>query len=444
MASLVVVSIILGCAAFQYFKGTIIKAFATIIIAICAGMVAFGFFEFSANLLISRGDSGILLSIAPWAQTLCFILIFVVVFALLQTGATYLLRHPVDLGFLPERIGSVICGLILGLIVSGLLLTALAMGPLSLSYPYKRFDPMRLKPDAPDKALLNVDGFATGLFSMVSKGSFRGKRSFATIHPNYLDQLFLNRLINTDSTSIISNKFPAISVPRPPKHAVWPASKAISDQVDGYVDQLKRQAGKIKYDPDQPSKSVPLPVSTKGSYDPTIVRVGIKKTAIRGNAKINGGAFTPSQLRLICKRKGYGQDPLAGNAINAYPIGYLKSADQMQISPEIKLSTQDIEGSEKFIDFVFCLPSGFEPVLVEYKLNSIVEILPRAILTDISKAPEPATFSPSSGDSRNRSNRKQNRPSGPAQQQQQTETSPDGRGLSDTSKSILGPGFDEE
>ncbi|MHC4074662.1 MAG: hypothetical protein ACYTGS_21980 [Planctomycetota bacterium] len=209
MASLVVVSIILGCAVFQYFKGTIVKAFATIIIAICAGMVAFGFFEVSANYLISRGDSGTLLSIAPWAQTLCFILIFVVVFALLQTGATYLLRHPIDLGFLPERIGSVICGLILGLIVSGLLLTALAMGPLSLSYPYKRFDPMRLKPDAPDKALLNVDGFATSLFSMVSKGSFRGKRSFATIHPNYLDQLFLNRLINVDSTSIISNKFPA-------------------------------------------------------------------------------------------------------------------------------------------------------------------------------------------------------------------------------------------
>ena len=442
MASLVVVSIILGCAAFQYFKDTIIKAFATIIIAICAGMVAFGFFEALANMLISSGDEGFLLSLSPWAQTLCFILLFVVVFALLQTGATYLLKNPVDLGFLPERIGRIVCGIVLGFLVSGFLLTALAMAPLSLKYPYQRFDPSSLKPDNPKGVLLGADGFATGLFSMVSKGSFKGKRSFAAIHPNYLDQLFLNRLINTDSTSIISNKFPAISVPRPPKHAVWPASKAISNQVDGYVDQLKRQAGKIKYDPDLPS--MPLPVSTKGSYDPTIVRVGIKKMAISGDEKINGGAFTPSQLRLICKRKGYGQDPLAGNAINAYPIGYLKSADQMQISPEIKLSTQDIDGNEKFIDFVFCLPSGFEPVLVEYKLNSIVEILPRAILTDISKAPEPATFSPSSGGSRNRNNRRQNRPSGPAQQQEQTETPPDGRGLSDTSRSILGPDFDEE
>ena len=41
MASLVVVLIILGCAAYQYFKGTFAKSFATIIVVICAGTVAF-------------------------------------------------------------------------------------------------------------------------------------------------------------------------------------------------------------------------------------------------------------------------------------------------------------------------------------------------------------------------------------------------------------------
>ena len=187
MASLVVVIIILACAALQYFKGTFVKAFAMIIIAIIASVVAFGYFEVLANFIISRGNDGSLLSLVPWAQTLCFILLFVVTFGVLQTAAVFLIRYPVDLGFLPERIGRVVCGIILGFIISGLLLTALQMAPLPLSYPYQRFDPARLNPDNPGGVLLNADGFATGLFGIISKGSFSGKNNFKTIHPNYLD-----------------------------------------------------------------------------------------------------------------------------------------------------------------------------------------------------------------------------------------------------------------
>ncbi|MHC4105063.1 MAG: hypothetical protein ACYSR9_08990, partial [Planctomycetota bacterium] len=63
MASLIVVIIILGCAAYQYFKGSFIRAVATIIIAICAGIAAFGFFEVLANVFIKRSDTGSFLSI---------------------------------------------------------------------------------------------------------------------------------------------------------------------------------------------------------------------------------------------------------------------------------------------------------------------------------------------------------------------------------------------
>jgi len=393
IGSLVVVAVVLGCPALLYFKGTVVKAFAAIVVAIVSGMVAFGFFEALANVIISRGEEGFLLSMAPWAQAISFTLIFVVVFALLQTLAIYLLKNPVDLGHLPECIGRIACGIVLGFIVSGFLLTALAMGPLSLDYPYQRFDPTSLKPDNPKGTLLGADGFATGLFAMVSKGSFSGKRSFATIHPNYLDQLFFNRLINTDTTSIVSNKFPAISISR--KAAVWPAPKAIAEKADGLISDLRTRSGALK---DAQGKSVPVPVSAKGSYDVTIVRVGILKSAIRMDAKINGGAFTPSQLRLICKRKGSGQARLAGEAVNVYPVGYLKTANDIGIAAEIKVTSEG-GGTERPIDFVFCVPSGHEPVVVEYKLNSIVEIAPGAIVTDSAsdKIPkEPATFNASS------------------------------------------------
>ncbi len=426
MASLAIVIIILGCAALQYFKGTFVKAFAMIIIAICASVVAFGYFEILANLIISRGNDGSMLSLVPWAQTLCFILLFVVAFGVLQTAAIFVIRHPVDLGFLPERIGRVVCGIILGFIISGLLLTALQMGPLPLSYPYQRFDPARLNPDNPGGVLFNADGFATGLFSLISNGSLSGKNSFKTLHPNYLDQLFLNRFLGDASS--VSGVYPAIEVPKP---GVWPASEAVKKQVDSFVSELKTRGGKVVYEPG--GKSVAIPISTKEAYNPTIVRVGIKKKAINREAKINGGVFTPSQLRLICTRK-------TGEAVNTYPLGYLKTKDELEISPEIKLATSDIEGNVRYIDFVFCVPRGYEPTLVEFKLNSIAEI-PTGAIVSADQAPAVEPFSSSSASTPQSNSNTQSPPRTQSQPQQQ-QVRPERRGLSDISRSVIGDELD--
>jgi len=427
MASLAVVIIILGCAALLYFYGTFVKAFAMIIIAICSSIVAFGFFEMLANLIISRSSDGSLLSLVPWAQTLCFILLFVVTFGVLQTGAIYLIRHEIDLGFWPERIGRVVCGIILGFITSGFLLTALQMAPLPLSYPYQRFDPDRLDTDNPRGALFNADGFATGLFGLISNGSLSGKNSFKTIHPNYLDQLFLNRFLG--ATSSVSSVFPAIELPKP---AVWPASEAVKKQVDTFVSELRTRGGKVAYEPE--GKSVALPISTKDTYNPTIVRVGIKKRAIHREPIINGGAFTPSQLRLICTRS-------SGEAVNAYPIGHLKSKDEIQISPEIKLNTADIQDNARYIDFVFCVPSGYEPKLVGFKLNSIIEI-PTGAIVSADQAPEVVPFSYTASAPQTGGNIQKPAAQSPPQQQQQ-QTRPGRSGLSNISRSVVGDDTDE-
>ena len=189
MGSLLVVLIILGCVAYQYLKGTLVKSFVVVITSICASVVAFGYFELLANVFISREI------FVLWAYPLSFALLFILAFAVLQTIAAQLTRRPIDLGLLPERIGRVVCGIFLGLIVSGLLLTVAAMAPISPKYPYQRFDETSPDPENPGKVLLNADGFATGWFSIVSSGSFSGKRSFATLHPAFLDKLFLNRLV---------------------------------------------------------------------------------------------------------------------------------------------------------------------------------------------------------------------------------------------------------
>jgi hypothetical protein len=386
MASLVVVIIILGCAAFQYFKGTFIRAVATIFIAICAGIAAFAFFESLANLIISRSSSGSFLAIVSWAQPICFALIFIIVFGALQTGVIFLtINQPVDLGLLPERIGRVVCGIVLGFLLSGFLLTILGMAPLPKKYPYQRFDEKR------NKVLLNADGFAAGLFSTVSKGSLSGKRSFATIHPNFIDQIHLNRTVS--GTSILTGKTPAISLPKPTEPAVWPAPDRLNEQIGQIVTNLNR-LGKIK--DEVTNKTLSMPELFSNDYQAHIVRIGINKIAL-GSPKINAGTFQLSQIRLICKRQGFNGDPLAGAGINIYPIGHLKATDQIQVSTEITLKSSDHfknNARQKWIDFVFCIPRDYKPVLIQFKQNNVLEISSRQVVS-ADKAPQPVFFTQS-------------------------------------------------
>jgi hypothetical protein len=367
IANLAVVLIITGCAAYQYLKGNFINSFVTTIFTICASVVAFGYFEILANVFISRSDNSRLSALVPWAQPLSFALLFILAFSILQTIAGQLTRRPVVLGPLPERIGRVVCGIFLGVIISGLLLTVLAMAPLPNQYPYQRFEARRPDAEKPNKLKLNADGFATGWFSMVSRGSLSGKRSFATLHPAFLDQAFLNRHSAADGISITTSSN-AIELPRKKAKkkavAAWPAPENLKD-----------------------SNGRPIP--PKSGHNLIIARVGIKKKALE-----DAGKFTLSQLRLICKEKGYAKKPLAGKGKNTYPLGYLTAANQLQIKRlndviTVKYSDFEKKATVRWIDFAFYVPNDSVPVLVEFKQNSIAQV-PRLAAAD--EAPPPVPF----------------------------------------------------
>jgi len=220
MASLIVILTILACVAYQYLKGTVVKSLAMVVTATCGSVVAFGYFELLANVLIERE------MLAPWAQPISLAVLFILAFIILQIIVSQLARKPVDLGFWPERIGQVVCGIFAGLIISGVVLTALATAPLSNNKPYQRFDATSPDAESRNKALLNADGLATGWFSTISKGGLSGKRSFAALHPDFLDQVFLNRHEIEDGIPIYTDS-DAIEVPG--KEAAWPAGEGLRD-----------------------------------------------------------------------------------------------------------------------------------------------------------------------------------------------------------------------
>lgn len=337
MANLIVPLLILICMAYLYFKSTFVKSFAMVIIALCASTIAFAYFELLANFLISKGK------FIPWAHSICFLLLFILSFIILQSICDSATRKAVGLGRFVEPIGKIVCGLFLGLIISGMLIIFLIMTPLNIK-TYQRFDLANPDVENPQKALLNADGFTAGWFSLLSKGSFSGKKSFAVLHADYLDQLFLNRIGIDDKISVLAAP-DAIKVPA--KAAAWLASQNTKDQNGNNI-------------------------AKKGKHNLTIVRIGITKKEVS-----KGGRFTLSQLRLICKPKDETGNTLAGTGKAVYPIGYLEAADQLQrkaLNAKMQVKYDDLQGKERWIDFAFYVPNDFVPVLAEYKQNSIAKI----------------------------------------------------------------------
>jgi hypothetical protein len=335
-----------GCAAYQYLKGTFLRAFATFMASLCASIVAFAWFEQLANLLRDM--------LSDWAQPLCFVVLFIVTFAVLQTIVIMLTREPIDFGVMAERAGRIVLGLLLGIVVSGLLLTAAAMAPLPSNYPYQRFDHARIEnPPSSRKPLLNPDGFTARCFSIVSSGGLGGSKSFAVLHAGFLDQLFLNRLAIDKNISVFAA---SNTIELPPKAAAWPAPEGLKD-----------------------SKGIPL--SSKTGCDLIMARLGLTSRT---------GSFTPGQLRLICKEKG-GKERFQGSATSVYPVGYLKIPGQLQLKG---LADQiQPEAQTRWIDFAFYLPAGLEPVAVAFKANAIAEV-PPPVSAD--QTPKPIPFIQSS------------------------------------------------
>lgn len=284
-------------------------------------------------------------------------------FAVLQAVAGKFMRENIDLGVLAERIGRTLLGLFAGLMLSGIVLIAVAMSPLPAKYPYQRFE--QANPDAskPNRVLLNADGFAAGWFSLMSRGSLSGSSNFSVIHPGFTDQLFLNRNNIADGVSVITGPD---AIEAPVKDAVWPAPDGLKDS-DGKELQLK------------------------SGFNLMIVRLGITTRIL-----VTGGTFTFSQLRVVCQPKADNRNITSGSGINIYPAGYVKTPGRIQLKrldEQVKLERSDVSGRVKWIDFVFYVPDGFVPVLAEFKQNAIAQ-LPAPISIEL--APQPESFIQSS------------------------------------------------
>jgi hypothetical protein len=189
------------------------------------------------------------------------------------------------------------------------------------------------------------------------------ERSFAALHPCFLDQLYLNRLGGREVSIITGPE--VIEVPR--GKAVWAAPEGLQDT-----------EGKG--------------VAAKTGCNLTIVRVGIRMNI----PKQKGGKFTLSQVRLICKQKDDAKKPFAGKGINVYPVGYLKTPELLEIkrlNEPVEVGPDNFTAGQIAMDFAFEVPENFVPVLVEFKQNNIAQV--PAVVAAEQRPAESPTISPS-------------------------------------------------
>ncbi|MCE5186468.1 MAG: hypothetical protein LLF76_10115 [Planctomycetaceae bacterium] len=338
MATAIIIIVLLLTLAHFYLKCSMMTSFSTMLASIFAMIIAFTYYEKLAELFVSRGYG------VNWAHFGCFVLAFVLGFALMRALADLLVGANIDLGKQVKVAASIVCGLTTGAIISGSLLVAMGMLPMQGKIFYSRFDPEKpITLSNPKKPFVNVDGFVVGFYKWISAGSLSSGKSFGVLHADFLSQIHLNRLkVGEDVLTISSRK--ALTLP----------------------------SGKNK----KPVRTMDL--ADKGKV--TVVRMGILAKSIPDGGANNGSGqilFYPAQIRMIAKKSG--SLNLKGGGKALWPIGFLDMEGKLVGSDLEKIETPDTKGLKDrtvWLNAIFQLPPGYEGVLLEFKQNAVVQLPP--------------------------------------------------------------------
>lgn len=337
MTLIIILLVILLTMAFFHLKCSLMQSICTLWFAVFSTILAFAYYETVAGFVISYGYG------IQFAHAACFMLIFLLGFAVLKAAGEYIIGANIDLGPTVKLITGLVCGFLCGMIIAGNLLVAIGMVPVQKSYLYSRFDPEgTISINNAKKPALNVDGFAAGLFKMVSNGSMRSHQSFAVFHPNFISQNHLNRLkVNEKVTPVCGTE--ALTVPKgeniyPIRH--W---KTLDDDV-------------------------------------VLVRMEISGKPINeGGANDASGqiTFIPGQIRLVyTDDANLTKDLFLGKAKVVYPVGILTNnqLEKKELSDVIDSNSGTKKGRQLSIDMAFELPQGVKPLLLQFKQGGIADL----------------------------------------------------------------------
>jgi hypothetical protein len=346
--SLILLVLVVLVAYFHSLQG-LFSATISAILAVIAAVVAVGYHEQAAGMLLGT-------KFAEQAPAIAMLVLFAVVYCVLRLAFDYLIPGNVRVAPLADKIGGAAMGLIAGLMATGVVAIAaqtLPFGPdvgyyarYSVSdrtangqqqdYPiYDSTDSPTLSPDTEEHLWLHQDDLVMALAYKVSDGgSLAGDVALSATHPDYLSELFGQRIgIQIGANRIVppAGQQQAVSVDK-----VYTQPQLT--QIDSEPTYLR---GPNDTAPDNPLKP----------GDPTTQTILIVRATI---SPANGVAdsdhnfrFSPGSVRLVLGRPDAGID-----FTDYHPVAILDRKGLALANRVDDFLIASMQGS-RTIDFVF-------------------------------------------------------------------------------------------
>ena len=337
IAQLIILLIVAGAVIYFVLKCSVTTAVASVFCSLFAAITAMAYYETVAGLLAGQGLVG------PVWSAVTLLVLYIVVAVILRVLASFVVGSEIDLGPLGKNVAVPALGVLQGLILAGIATIAFDIHPAVSFLSYSRYGE-RINPATPEKLMLNADGLFSGLFSWVSQGSLRSRRSFGVYHADYLNKLHLARVGD-----------------------VYPMAGSEAIQI--------------------PRKGVRTRDFDGTSY--VVVRLQLKGSTIKDDGAADPQRriqFVPAQVRLLCKPTQQEPDT-TGTARVVYPAGFVSRTgelikkelgDVLELQKDAKPAEQILwppqRGSGLHCDVAFNMPQGLRPILLQFKFGASVQV----------------------------------------------------------------------
>lgn len=345
--SIVIIAVVGGVAYFHYAQG-LFGATISAVIAIIAACLAVGYHENLVNALLGG-------AVGDYATAGAIAAIFGLVYIIGRTITDKAIPGNVRLPLMVDRIGGAAMGLIAGLFTAGivaLIAQALPFGPAAgghARYALEASREVTVTPHGASRAVdmevlnqLDEDTFVDEkqkklmipaddmLLSFVQKmsdgGALAGARTLTSVHPDYPQELFAQRLgvqVGAKRTAFnAAGKTAQVTVPEQGVFIVTQDLTADKNVIDAELDDLHQRLVKPK---------------RTGNQVQLVVRVMFTKDAADsdGNVRVSPGA-----VRLVA------------NGTNYYPVGTLENG-QLYANKVDDFLFINVKGADAGADFVY-------------------------------------------------------------------------------------------
>jgi hypothetical protein len=352
LLSIFIIAIVGLVAYFHYVQG-FFSATISAIVAVLAAVLAVSYHETIVVSLLG----GKFADVAP-GMTLC--VLFAVIYLLIRTASDTFVPGNLRLPVLADKVGAGVMGIVAGVFAGGVVAIAAQSLPFGASVGgFSRFetesqrdvmiptsgqstdtfvydvmkdhDIERNRSDSRHKLYLPADEMVLNTVQAFSNnGSLAGSRALHSVHPDYLEELFLSNVgiqIGAKRTAINIDKQQEVSVP---DKGVFTAASVT--QSEGELEALRK-------------RTLPPTLAPKGNKMILVVRVQFDRKATDSDSKVR---FSTGSARLVA------------NGTNYYPEGTLEGGKHMYAN-----ALDDFLIAESGADLVYVVEK--EDVLKEAK-----------------------------------------------------------------------------